>query len=127
MKDQRGYKLIFHSGSDVGMVSEISMIPELGLGVIVLSNNESTACYAVTDQIIDGYIGIQNVDRSSVTFTRFDVNQHSASRIRDSIYQKATELQSVLHPATKNYSANYFKMLLLCNSTNTADLYKCEK
>ncbi|RYE26425.1 MAG: serine hydrolase, partial [Sphingobacteriaceae bacterium] len=107
MNDERGYKLIFHSGEDVGMVSEVSMIPELSLGVIVLTNNESTASYAVTDQIIDGYIGIRNQDRSAATFARFHAGELTASRARDSIYRKASEQNLFLHPVIKNYIGIY--------------------
>jgi len=32
--EAKGYKLVVHTGEDVGMVSEVSMIPELNLGIV---------------------------------------------------------------------------------------------
>jgi len=60
MSDVCGYKKIFHTGQDVGMVSEVAMIPELGLGIVVLANSETNVAMAITDQIVDGYLGIKN-------------------------------------------------------------------
>ena len=68
--DVRGYRQIMHTGEDVGMVSEISLIPELGLGVIVLTNNESNAIDAISSQITDAYLGIKGTDRTRDAFTR---------------------------------------------------------
>ena len=68
--DIRGYRQIIHTGQDVGMVSEISLIPELGLGIIVLTNNESNAIDAISGQITDAYLGIRGTDRTRDALTR---------------------------------------------------------
>jgi len=39
--------------------SEVSMIPELNLGIVVLTNNMSNAIDAITYQIMDSYLDVK--------------------------------------------------------------------
>ena len=70
LSDVKGYKEIAHSGQDVGMVSSINLLPELGLGVLVLTNSESGAASAIGDQIVDSYLGIEGQDRTKALYQR---------------------------------------------------------
>ena len=64
LSDVKGYKQINHYGGLAGMVTEITMIPELQLGIIVLTNQEEDgALNAITNQIKDAYLGIHGTDR----------------------------------------------------------------
>lgn len=64
LKDVQGYLQASHTGGLFGIVSRITLIPELKLGIIVLTNQESGAAFnAVTNTIKDGYLGVQNQDR----------------------------------------------------------------
>ncbi|MEW5843114.1 MAG: serine hydrolase, partial [Bacteroidota bacterium] len=62
VRDYRGKKLIIHYGGLPGYISEVSMIPEIKLGVAVLTNQETYACDAVTDYILDYFLNAQQVD-----------------------------------------------------------------
>jgi CubicO group peptidase (beta-lactamase class C family) len=62
--DVKGYKQLSHTGGLEGMVTQITMIPELNLGIIVLTNQqEGLAFSAITNQIKDAYFGIKDTDR----------------------------------------------------------------
>lgn len=64
LKDVKGYLQASHTGGLFGIVSRITLIPELKLGIIVLTNQESGAAFnAVTNTIKDGYLGITGEDR----------------------------------------------------------------
>jgi CubicO group peptidase (beta-lactamase class C family) len=64
LSDAKGYKQVSHTGGLEGMVTQITMIPELNLGIIVLTNQEDANAFAsVTDQIKDAYFGITGTDR----------------------------------------------------------------
>jgi hypothetical protein len=55
--DYRSYKVITHTGGLPGYVSKITVIPELHLGVAVLTNQESSGAFnALTWQIVDRYL-----------------------------------------------------------------------
>jgi hypothetical protein len=57
LNDYRGYKLVWHTGGLSGMVSRVTMVPELKLGVIVLTNQESSGAFtSVTMSILDQYM-----------------------------------------------------------------------
>jgi len=60
LSDVKGYKQATHTGGLDGMVTEITMIPELKLGIIVLTNGEEGGAFrSVTNQIKDYYLGIK--------------------------------------------------------------------
>ena len=64
MSDVKGYKQVSHTGGLEGMVTQITMIPELQLGIIVLTNQEEGFAFsAITNQIKDGYLGVSGTDR----------------------------------------------------------------
>jgi CubicO group peptidase (beta-lactamase class C family) len=105
--DAKGYKQVVHTGEDVGMVSEVCMIPELNFGIIVLTNNESNAIDAITYQIMDSYLGVKNVDRSAESFARLSSNEQRAKRIKDSIFNEVIRLQSTLHPNKEQFVGIY--------------------
>jgi CubicO group peptidase (beta-lactamase class C family) len=63
LHDYRGMKVVQHTGVLPGYVSEVTMIPELKLGVAVLTNQESGEAFsALTLTILDYYLGAPPVD-----------------------------------------------------------------
>ena len=63
LEDFNGYKRVFHSGGLSGMVTYQSLVPELNLGVIVLTNaEEGAALQAIGLAITDAYTGGQRRD-----------------------------------------------------------------
>jgi CubicO group peptidase (beta-lactamase class C family) len=63
IEDIRGYKELSHTGGLEGMVTQIIMIPELQLGIIVLTNQEEDDAFtAISNQIKDGYLGLPRKD-----------------------------------------------------------------
>jgi CubicO group peptidase (beta-lactamase class C family) len=63
VQDYRGIKLVTHTGGLPGYVSRLAMIPEIKLGVTVLTNQESGAAInAVAFQVLDYYLNAQSHD-----------------------------------------------------------------
>jgi len=105
--DAKGYKQVIHTGEDVGMVSEVSMIPELKLGIIVLTNSVSNAIDAITYQITDSYLNVKDLDRSSESFARLNSSERSAKHIKDSILNEVSKRQLKFHPDAKQFIGVY--------------------
>jgi CubicO group peptidase (beta-lactamase class C family) len=64
LNDAAGYKEISHTGGELGMVTQVTLVPELGLGIVVLTNQEQGWAFgAITDTIKDGYYGVAGTDR----------------------------------------------------------------
>ena len=63
LSDYRGQRLVWHTGGWPGMVSRVTLVPELKLGVVVLTNQESGAAFnAVTYRVLDAYMGRDKKD-----------------------------------------------------------------
>ena len=64
LSDVNGYFQVTHTGGLLGIVSQVTMIPELDLGIIVLTNQQSGAAFsAITNSIKDGHFGIEDKNR----------------------------------------------------------------
>jgi CubicO group peptidase (beta-lactamase class C family) len=58
VRDYRGYKLLMHTGGLPGYVSRVLMIPDVGVGIAVLTNQESGAAFdSIAYKIADQYLG----------------------------------------------------------------------
>jgi CubicO group peptidase (beta-lactamase class C family) len=64
LSDVNGYFQVTHTGGLLGIVSQVILFPELDLGIVVLTNQQSGAAFtAVSNSIKDGYFGLKGKDR----------------------------------------------------------------
>jgi len=57
------YKIVGHGGALKGFVSQIAMVPDLNLGITVLTNQSNTAAYwAIIYQVLDYYMQFKTFD-----------------------------------------------------------------
>jgi hypothetical protein len=58
LRDYRGRKLVTHTGGLPGYVSEVALVPEERLGLVILTNQEAGGAFrAVMHEILDDYLG----------------------------------------------------------------------
>ncbi|KAB8162819.1 serine hydrolase [Lysobacter maris] len=58
LSDYRGEKLVWHTGGWPGMVSRLTLVPERGIGIVVLTNAEVGGAFqAVTLRALDAMLG----------------------------------------------------------------------
>jgi len=63
LSDVKGYKQVTHTGGLEGMVTQVTLIPELNLGIIVLTNQQSGSAFsAITNTIKNSYLQLPYVD-----------------------------------------------------------------
>src|SRR5664280_672479 len=63
LRDYRGKKLVGHTGMLSGYVSRTALVPELKLGIVILTNQEVTAAHAaIANTVIDHYLGVPDAD-----------------------------------------------------------------
>jgi CubicO group peptidase (beta-lactamase class C family) len=61
--DVAGKLQVSHTGGLDGIVTQVTMLPEYNLGIIVLTNQQSGAAFnAITNTIKDSYLGIKSED-----------------------------------------------------------------
>ena len=67
LRDYRGYKLVSHGGAIRGMRAQVAMIPEKGIGVVVLTNvAESSLPTAMAYKVLDLMLGAPAKDWSAL-------------------------------------------------------------
>src|ERR1039458_151097 len=63
LRDYRGKRLVGHTGMLSGYVSRTALVPELKLGIVILTNQEVTAAHAaIANTVIDHYLGVPDAD-----------------------------------------------------------------
>jgi CubicO group peptidase (beta-lactamase class C family) len=71
LHDWHGRKVVGHSGGLDGMISYLAMVPEEKLGVVVLTNNESSASRFIRDRVIECFLDVaERPDRSGTAVAR---------------------------------------------------------
>lgn len=59
IQDYRGKKMVSHNGGLLGQVSRVALLPELNLGVVVLTNQQSGATFmSIANTILDHYLQV---------------------------------------------------------------------
>ncbi len=104
IQDVKGYKELSHTGGLEGMVTQITIIPELQLGIIVLTNQEEGAAFvSITNQIKDGYLGLPRKDWVTEMLTDRNAQKEAAKKITDEVNKEISK--SSEHPASVDFTA----------------------
>jgi hypothetical protein len=89
LTDINGYLQVYHTGSHTGIVTRVTMLPELNLGIIVLTNQQVDEAHeAITYTLIDGYLGIRGVDRVEALKESLLRGREEAARITEEVWAK---------------------------------------
>jgi CubicO group peptidase (beta-lactamase class C family) len=63
LNDYHGVKLVHHSGGILGMVSKVALVPEMDLGIVILTNQQSSyALNALYREIFQEYLDVPEKD-----------------------------------------------------------------
>ena len=145
LSDVNGYFQATHTGGLLGIVSQVILFPELDLGMIVLTNQESGAAFnAITNSLKDGYFGIKGKDRIKEYNDRRLANEREADSIVAAVEKDiAAQLKNkTAIPNPSDYIGNYqdpwfgdvvisqqnknlhFKAVKLSDLTGTMTFYK---
>jgi CubicO group peptidase (beta-lactamase class C family) len=110
LSDVKGYKQVGHTGGLAGIVTQVTLIPEMKLGIIVLTNQQSVEAFTtITNTIKDRYFGIKEVDRVKQYHDDATKKRIDAKKITDDIW-KDIELQqknSSTKPDFSLYTGTY--------------------
>ncbi len=109
LNDIMGYKQVGHTGGLAGIVTQVTLIPEIRLGIIVFTNQQSGAAFrAITNTILDSYFGIKGADRVMEYYKAERKSIEEAAKITDEIW-KAIDNQKVIsyRPDFAIYTGTY--------------------
>ncbi|MEJ7625507.1 MAG: serine hydrolase [Ferruginibacter sp.] len=110
LSDVKGYKQASHTGGLLGTVTQVTIIPELKLGIIVLTNQQSGAAFTtITNTIKDSYFGITGKDRVKQYHDNVLRNEAEAKKITDGIWKAidSTQKTNSTKPNTALFTGTY--------------------
>ena len=110
LSDVKEYKQVMHTGGLAGMVSQVTLLPELQLGILVFTNQQAGAAFnAVTSTIKDSYLGIPATDRVKQISDIVKADQAAATKITSDIWTAiaAQEKKSNRKVDLKLYTGTY--------------------
>jgi len=86
--DKNGYIEVNHTGGLPGMLSKVAMIPELNVGIIVLTNTDpgGYAFFSITKAILDSYLGLKPEDDIGNSERRLKNNESSADSVVKAVW-----------------------------------------
>ncbi|MEO6489534.1 MAG: serine hydrolase [Ferruginibacter sp.] len=115
LSDVGGYKQCTHTGGLLGTVTQITIIPEIKLGIIVLTNQQSGASFTtITNSIKDGYLGIKGKNRVKQYHDNVVQAETEAANITSAIWkaidstQKANKIKPNISLFSGKYADNWF-------------------
>jgi len=88
LADYRGYLVISHGGGLDGMISRVALVPELRLGIVVLSNSLNNLPSVLMYKIIDTFLGIPTEKAKDWNKDFFERSRKSA----DDLMKMGTDL-----------------------------------
>ncbi len=107
VQDYRGKFLLSHTGGLPGYLSKVAMIPELRLGVAVVTNQESGAAFnSIVYDVLDHFIGVKPPDYPAIYEKRV---REYREKLRTKAAQASAARDSVSGPSLplEQYAGRY--------------------
>jgi len=115
LNDVKGKLQVSHTGGLEGIVTQVTLIPELKLGIIVFTNQQSGAAFsAITNTIKDSYLGISPIDHVAEFSKKVKDSEEDADKVTDEVWKtvadnkKNKNLKVDLKKYAGNYKDNWF-------------------
>jgi len=70
LSDYEGYKIVSHSGALDGMISRVGLVPEMKLGIVILTNSINSFPNGMMYYIIDTFRGVKPRDWNKIYLDR---------------------------------------------------------
>jgi CubicO group peptidase (beta-lactamase class C family) len=116
MHDSMGRKVLMHSGGIDGMISDIELVPEERLGVVVLTNSEVFVAVGIADRIIDWYLGAPDRDWSAEILQQMKAGQamrEAEEKRRDATRAKGAKPSLAIDKYTGSYTDSLYGGLIV--------------
>lgn len=110
LSDVMGYKQATHTGGLLGTVTQVTIIPEIKLGIIVLTNQQTGAAFtSITNTIKDSYLGIKGKNRVKQYHDNLLRGNANAKKITDQIWKTidSTQKFTSVKPDVTSYAGAF--------------------
>lgn len=109
LSDQNGKLKVTHTGGLPGMLSIVTMYPDLNLGIVILTNTESGGgglFTAVTNTIADSYLGLDDFGWSDKIVGWMSKNRNAGDDVTKKVWEKVA-LEKNVKIKNENYIGIY--------------------
>ncbi|WGD35600.1 serine hydrolase [Olleya sp. YS] len=119
-----GYKQVYHTGGLLGTVTQFTMIPDLDLAIVVLTNQMNGSAFTtITNTIKDSYLGYDNrnwlerLGKSNTNWLKYN------DSIKASVYAQVSKMKNsptLTKPSaiTGTYTDDWFGDVIISESNN---------
>ncbi len=129
LADVGGFKQISHSGGLEGIVTQVTMIPEIGLGIVVLTNQQSGSAFsAISNTIKSSYLKLEYVDYITRYKERETKSFDEANKIYSVVWNKVNMNTDKMLNKTKiigSYTDKWFGRVFI-SENNGKLIFKAE-
>ena len=113
LSDKNGYMIVEHTGGLPGMLSNTILIPELNVGMVVLTNTDpgSHSYYTIAMEIMDAYIGVERKDWIASEEKKLQKAENESDAVTTAVWQtvsKAVKENINLSNYVGTYRDNWF-------------------
>jgi len=82
LRDYRGHRLVGHSGGVAGFVTRVMLVPDINLGVVVLTNAEEAGAFeSILYHVLDHYFGAPSTDWITAFKAARDLTEKQAAEV----------------------------------------------
>lgn len=106
LEDFHGKMKVSHGGGYDGMISSVTMIPDEKLGVVVLTNGMNAPTTAVTNYVLNAFMGLEEKDWSAEMLEKNKKRQLEDTRISERIEKRVAGTKPSLD--IEKYTGTYF-------------------
>ncbi len=96
LSDKAGYVVVEHTGGLPGMLSRTILIPELNVGIVVLTNTDAggSSFWTIPNIIMDAYLGVERKDWISDVTKRLQSNTTESDSITKAVWKTVSKVKS---------------------------------
>lgn len=106
LEENNGHGVITHSGGMPGFILNHAVVPDADLAVICLGNGESYSVFAITNEILDLYLGDGKADPVADMMPRLQRrNEREAKRVADRVAARVEKTKPSV--ANASYAGTY--------------------
>jgi len=110
LSDVKGHKQVQHTGGLIGTVTQFTLIPDLKLGIVVLTNQQSGAAFnTITNTVKDAYLGIADRNWLQTYSARMQKIEAEYSKQKKEAYSvsEAFRKNKDLQPKAEQFTGKY--------------------
>ncbi len=110
LTDVKGHKQVYHTGGLIGTVTQFILIPDMKLGIVVLTNQQSGEAFnTISNTVKDSYLGIPDRNWLSTYTERYTKANAKYAQEKKEVFEKSEKFRKEKEnqPKPEQYLGTY--------------------